>query len=115
MTNDAGSLGAWLDSALADAPGELAVRVRGALPETWRDARLSDASRLLTDAAVAELRSLLARGCETRHAAPGLLTVDALVTYACEALAESGGDIQAGTASMVDALCNTLPHREHSA
>jgi hypothetical protein len=102
-------LGEWLDGALADAPGELAIRIRTALPEHWRDVNLSDSPMLLTDAAVAELRSLLERGCDTRRAAPGLLTVDALVTYACELVALSGGDIDGQARAMLDAICGTLP------
>jgi hypothetical protein len=61
------------------------------------------------EAAATELPGLLERGCEARWAAPGLLTVDALVTYACELLATGGGDIDAGTADILDRVTRALP------
>jgi len=103
------SLGAWLDDALTSVPQELAVRIRTALPGGWRDADLEQGSGILRDAAASELRVLLERGCETRRAAAGLLTVDALVTYACELLALSGADIEAGSIAVLDAIGATLP------
>jgi hypothetical protein len=106
------SLGAWLDSALESAPQELAVRIRAVLPPDWRTAPLADASALLADAAARELRGLLERGCEERWAAPGLLVVDALITYACELVALSGGDIEAGTAAILNTIAATLPQEE---
>lgn len=109
MIGDVDSLGAWLDKALVDVPGELAVRVRTALVPEWRDTYLGRAPQVLGDAAVAELTVLLEKGCETRRSAPALLTVDALVTYACELIALSGGDIDAGTMSLLNAICSTLP------
>jgi len=105
-------LGAWLDRELATVPHELAVRIRGALPTTWRDVPTSDATTLLASAAAHELRGLLERGCETRWAAPGLLTVDALVTYACELLAWRPGDLETGAIEVVDMVARTLPIAE---
>jgi hypothetical protein len=109
MTESDERLGEWLDGALTDAPQELAVRIRTALPVGWRDASLEQGSIILKDAAASELRVLLERGCETRRAAAGLLTVDALVTYACELLALSGAEIEPGAIAILDAIGGTLP------
>ncbi|MEO7042680.1 MAG: hypothetical protein ABI035_10505 [Gemmatimonadaceae bacterium] len=108
-------LGAWLDGALTNAPQELAVRIRTALPGGWRDADLEQGSAILRDAAASEMRVLLERGCETRRAAAGLLTVDALVTYACELLALSGAEIDSGSTAILDAIGATLPRAESAA
>lgn len=112
MSGTTGRLGDWLDEELAKAPPELAVRIRTALPANWRDADLERGSAILTDVAASELRSLLERGCETRRAAAGLLTVDALVTYACELLAVSGAGIDDGMIAILDAIAGTLPEAE---
>lgn len=110
MSGDGGDLlGGWLDLALSDVPGELADRIRGALPPDWREADLASGADVLGGAAVAALDQLLQQGCETRNSAPALLTVDALVTYACELLAVSGADIDAGTSALLGAICSTLP------
>lgn len=108
-------LGEWLDGALTGAPQELAVRIRTALPAGWRDADLEQGSAMLRDAASSELRVLLERGCESRRAAAGLLTVDALVTYACELLALSGAGIEQGSIAILDAVGATLPATESAA
>lgn len=108
-------LGQWLDGALSSAPQELAVRIRTALPAGWRDADLEQGSAMVRDAAASEMRVLLERGCETRRAAAGLLTVDALVTYACELLALSGAEIEAGSIAILDAIGATLPRSESAA
>lgn len=105
-------LGQWLDRELAGVPQELAVRIRGALPPNWRDVPNSDAAALMANAAAHELRGLLERGCETRWAAPGLLTVDALVTYACELLAFRDGDIDSGAMEILDTIVRTFPADE---
>lgn len=115
MTDTTELLGDWLERELAAVPQELAVRIRTALPADWRDADLVAGATVLTGAAVAELRVLLERGCETRRAAPGLLTVDALVTYACELLAINGADIDAGTKAILDAVAGTLSETEPAA
>lgn len=115
MTGTSELLGDWLERELAAVPQELAVRTRTALPENWRDVDLASGPTVLTGAAVAELRALLERGCETRRAAPGLLTVDALVTYACQLLALTGADIDAGTTAVLDAIAATLPETESAA
>ena len=108
-------LGEWLDRALSDVPSELAVRIRTALPSNWRDADFESAPEILGGAAVAELDLLLQRGCDSRRSAPALLTVDALVTYACELLALVGTDIDARTSALLDAICSTLPNPEAAA
>ncbi len=108
MTATPESLGPWLDGKLESVPQELAVRIRAALPSEWRAAPIADAASLLTDAASWELRGLLERGCEERWAAPGLLVVDALVTYACELVALSGGDMDAGSVAILNSVVATL-------
>ena len=112
MTRVDESLGAWLDGELEAVPQELAVRIRAVLPSDWRDASIAGGPALLTDAAARELGGLLERGCEQRWAAPGLLVVDALVTYACELVAFSGADIDAGTAAILNTMVKTLPTGE---
>ena len=108
MTNTTELLGDWLDGEVAGVPQELAVRIRAALPAAWRTAPVSAGSGIFADAAADELRGLLTRGCETRWAAPGLLTVDALATYACELLAFSGADIGTGTIEILSVIARTL-------
>jgi hypothetical protein len=102
-------LGDWLERQLATAPPELALRVRTALPADWADAQLSAGAQLIADAATDELKQLLERGCDTRRAAPTLLAVDALVTYACEVAAASGVDLDATTTSIVTAVVSAAP------
>ena len=94
-------LGEWMDAALAGAPPELALRIRRALPDGWRDVSGAEAGAVTMQAAVSELHVLLERGCETRWAAPGLLTVDALVTHACELIARAGDDIESTCARVI--------------
>ncbi len=112
MTAAQESFGAWLDGKLESVPQELAVRIRAVLPSDWRNAATVDAPALLTDAASCELRGLLERGCEERWAAPGLLVVDALITYACELVALSGGDMEADSVTILNAIAATLPPEE---
>lgn len=109
MTAAQESLGRWLDHKLESVPQELAVRIRAVLPSDWRDVPVAEASALVTDAAARELRGLLERGCEQRWAAPGLLVVDALVTYACELASFSGSDIESSTAVILNTIAATLP------
>ena len=109
MTGAAESLGAWLDRQLATVPQDLAVRVRAAIPETSRSAPSAEGPDILAAAAASELRHLLERGCETRWAAPGLLTVDALISYACELLAGTGADMETGTEDIVRRIVAVLP------
>lgn len=112
MTGANELLGDWLEPELAGVPHALAARIRTALPSDWRRVLLVDGPALLADAAAAELRGLLERGCETRLAAPGLLTVDALVTYACELIASSGADIDSGTSMILNTITQTLPQQD---
>lgn len=109
MTGPAESLGAWLDRQLATAPQELSVRVRAAIPAESRSAPSAEGPAILAAAAASELRQLLERGCETRWAAPGLLTVDALISYACELLAGTRADLETGTEDMVNRIVAVLP------
>lgn len=115
MTDSGNELGDWLDGELAATPKELAGRIRSVLPGDWRSAPLTSGPLILADAAARELRSLLERGCETRWAAPGLLTVDALVTYACQLLAFTGADLDAGAAEVLRRVVQTLPQVDSTA
>ena len=112
MTATQESFGAWLDRKLESVPQELAVRIRAVLPSDWRNAAIADAPSMLTVAASGELRGLLERGCEERWAAPGLLVVDALITYACELVALSGGDIETESVTILNTVVATLPPDE---
>lgn len=103
------TVGEWLDGVLAQAPPDLAVRMRRALPEGWRGAPISDGAEILSGAATRELGALLEGGCDTRYAAPGLLVVDALVTHACQLLAIAGRDIDSETSEMVDRIACLVP------
>lgn len=109
MSDTPASLGDWLEQQLVAVPHELTVRIRGALPDEWRSISVADGPVLLTAAAVTELRDLLQRGCDTRWAAPGLLTVDALVTYACELAAVTGADLDGTTRMILDSVAEVLP------
>jgi len=104
-------LGEWLDRELDGVPQELAVRIRTALPPDWRSTTVTRAPAVLAGAAATELRGLLERGCDARWAAPGLLTVDALVTYACQMLAYCGADIDAGAVGVLNSISLTLAPR----
>lgn len=117
MNNADELLGSWIERELIEVPQELAVRIRTALPSGWRDTELMNAPALLTAAAVSELGGLFERsgGCESRRAAPGLLTVDALVTYACELLTFSDADISAGATAILDVIARALPQAESPA
>ena len=108
-------LGAWLDGELGEVDHDLADRIRRSLATGWEQMSLASGPRMLCDAALAELRPLLEHGCEARAAATPLLTVDALVTLACEALAQSGGDIEAGADAMLAELGATLPQPDDAA
>jgi hypothetical protein len=108
-------MGEWLDGELGGVPPELAARIRRSLATGWESLSLASAPRALCDAATAELRALLEQGCESRTAAAPLLTVDALVTLACQALAASAADIEHGTDEMLTALSATLPTPDDAA
>lgn len=109
MTDPNELLGDWLDREVTGVPQELVVRIRAALPADWRTASIADAPAILTGAAAKELRRLLERGCETRWAAPGLLTVDALVTYACQVIALTGADVESAAMASLKTITSTLP------
>lgn len=105
-------LGDWLDRELAGVPQELAVHIRGSLPTNWRDVPRGDGATVMTDAAARELSGLLERGCDTRWAAPGLLTVDALVTYACELAALSGENVESAALTIADTVALVFATRD---
>lgn len=111
-------LAAWVDARLEGVESELATRVRGAVGDSAPDATVLDAPRALTEAAVARLEPLAADGCTARESATDLLAVDALVTLACEALADaytSADDMAVGATAMIRAIAATLPELDGAA
>ena len=82
------TLGEWLDSRVPAPPPALAERMR-ALLGTDVDSGSDDIHDVLAAVSERALRELLARGDRSRAIAQDLLAIDALVTYACEAAAES--------------------------
>lgn len=105
-------LGDWLDRELQGVPQELAVRIRGSLPANWRGVPSGEGATVMADAAARELSGLLERGCETRWAAPGLLTVDALVTYACELATLSGEEVDVTALAIADTVARVFETRD---
>jgi ABC-type branched-subunit amino acid transport system substrate-binding protein len=97
------TVGDWLCARTPAAPSPLAERLHAAL-----GARLSDDSAHAYDAvlAVAEslLAELLALDCAQRDRALDLLAVDALVTYAFEAAAESPDTLAARASSAMSEI-----------
>lgn len=89
------SLGSWLDARLCTVSEDLATRIRAVIPEQARSVRSSAGGDALAVAAATALRNLVINGCETRAAAPDLLVIDALVTYACEIAASNAADVEA--------------------
>ena len=102
-------MGEWMDAALSSVAQDLAARIRLVLPAEWRTVSVANGSALLAGAAATELRELLDRGCDTRHSAPALLTVDALVSYSCELLAVTEADISAGSMDVLHTVVTAVP------
>jgi hypothetical protein len=82
------TVGDWLESRVPAPPPALAERIRVLLGAD-ADASADEIHDVLATAAQRALRDLLARGDHSRAIAQDLLAIDALVTYACEAAAES--------------------------
>lgn len=109
MSEATGRMGEWMDAALSSVAQDLAARIRLVLPAEWRAVAVVDGPALLASVAATELRDLLERGCDTRHSAPALLTVDALVSYSCELLAATGADISAGSMDVLHTVIAAVP------
>jgi len=108
----------WVDARLEGVERELATRVRSAIGDVAPDATVLDAPRTLVAAAVTQLAPLATDGCTARESAADLLAVDALVTLACEALADtctSVDDIADGATAMIRAVAATLPELDGAA
>lgn len=108
----------WVDARLEGVERELATRVRSAIADVASDATVLDAPRALFAAAVIRLAPLATDGCTTRESATDLLAVDALVTLACEALADASisvDDIADCATGMIRAIAATLPERDGAA
>ena len=82
------TVGEWLESRVPVPPPALAERMR-ALLGADAEASGDEIHEVLATASERALRDLLARGDHSRAIAHDLLAIDALVTYACEAAAES--------------------------
>ena len=89
--------GAWLAGREPAAPPALARRLADIIAATRVDD--ADLATGLVRAGEATVRELLRDGCTTRDSALALLAADALVTYACEAAAESPAGLGAWAAS----------------
>lgn len=112
------ALAEWVEQQLEDVESALASRIRVALGPNDVAATLRDAPQVLLRAATARLEALVTDGCVARESAIELLTVDALVTLACEALAEAQDDVEAiagGTTAMLRAIAQTMPQLDGAA
>lgn len=78
----------WLDARTPPPPAHLALRIRSLLDSV--PVTETDPASALAAAAERALAGLLAHDDRSRAIAADLLAIDALVTYACEAAAESG-------------------------
>jgi len=108
----------WVDARLDGVENELATRVRSAIGDIPRDATVLDAPRALVAAAVTQLGPLAMHGCTARESAADLLAVDALVTLACEALADASmsvDEITDGATAMIRGIAATLPELDGAA
>lgn len=102
-------VGDWLSARTSAAPSPLAERLNAAL-----GARMTEASSgtydVVLETAESLLADLLALGCAQRDRALDLLAVDALVTYAFEAAAESPETLAArATKAMVEIARLAVP------
>ncbi|MFQ5528769.1 MAG: hypothetical protein ACE5FP_00320 [Gemmatimonadota bacterium] len=93
----AGDLDRWLEPRLAGAPRELAEAVRALLRESAADSResSSDVPEVLAAAAMRGFDGVLSQADPPREAALRLLAADAALTYAFEAAAALGRDVDA--------------------
>lgn len=111
-------LAEWVDARLGDVDVALAARVRAAIGPADVDATVADAPRVLVRAAVARLEPLARDGCTARESAIELLAVDALVTLACEALADTCGStdgIVDSATAMVRTIAAAMPQLDGAA
>jgi hypothetical protein len=94
------TVGEWLSARTPAPPAPLAARLRTVLSTRWSD-RSSNAHEAALATAESLLAELLALDCAGRDRALDLLAVDAMVTYAFEAAAESPDTLSArATAAM---------------
>lgn len=115
MTNADQRLGAWLESRLVSVESGFAHAIRAALPAGADNVPMTDGAETFSAAAAAGLRDLLLEGCEERASAAKLLVIDALATYACEALAYSTDDIARCAESMMREVASVLPDGDDAA
>jgi hypothetical protein len=100
------TLGHWLSERSAEVPPRLAARIDEALGAR-RDAKGGDVAVQCLDAAEALLRDLLSRDATGRESALDLLTVDALVTYAFEAVSKDPSRVEQLAAEAAQRLAAT--------
>jgi len=108
----------WVEARLEGVERELATRVRSAIGDIAPDATVLDAPRALIAAAVTRLAPLATDGCTARESAADLLAVDALVTLACEALADAATSVEGiadSATAMIRAIAATLPELDGAA
>ena len=94
-----GDARSWLSERIADAPDALRERMLAALADVNGEETVHGQ---LADAAAICLQNAMAEQA-LRVCAIGLLAADALMTHACEAAAETGGDELAAFAAQWDA------------
>jgi hypothetical protein len=100
-----GPVSAWLRGRTPVPPPQLAARIDEL---TGRIADRAVSADAFLDAAEAAMGTLLRDGCLTRESALDLLAVDALVTYAFEAAADEGDQLETRAAralARISALC----------
>ena len=95
--NGRADVSAWLEARLAGAPPELAEAVRGLIREVRVGEAVegADVPGVLAAAALTGLDGVLAEAAPAREAALRLLAADASLTYAFEAAASLGTDVEA--------------------
>lgn len=89
-------VGEWLESRLGGAPPELAEAVRRLVGEVVADPRMDESHvpDVLAAAALRGLDGVLEQGEPAREAALQLLAADASLTYAFEAAASIGANVE---------------------
>jgi hypothetical protein len=105
----------WLESRLTTVDPGFAQAIRAALPDGAGDVPMSEGAEMFSAAATASLRDLLLEGCDVRASATKLLVVDALATYACEAMAYAPDAVTTRAASMMRDIASVLPEDDDAA
>ena len=107
------TVGEWLSSRTPAPPSPLAERLHGALGERLND-RSTDAYEAVLETAERLLSDLISLGCAQRARALDLLAVDALVTYAFEAAAESPETLAERATGAMSAIATLAAPSSHA-